>query len=137
MGVPLALRGVDVPAPARVRRSVAHGRVFGGSGCWRGSRPAVRWLAVCALSRCAAGGQLPTRVALEVVTRAGDVRSGAALIAARAHERELLRCVSALWDGAADAGPLDLPARVGLVLDRLVPAETLQLFDVDRREPRL
>ena len=45
--------------------------------------------------------------------------------------------MSALWDGAADVGPLDLPARVGLVLDRLVPAEILQLFDVDRREQPL
>ena len=62
--VRLGLRGEDVPAPARVRRSVAHGRVLGRSGCWRGSRQVVRWLAVCALRRCVEGGQVPRRVAV-------------------------------------------------------------------------
>ena len=101
--VRLGLRGEDVPAPARVRRSVAHGRVLGRSGCWRGSRQVVRWLAVCALRRCVEGGQVPRRVAVEVATRAGEVRTGAALIPSSGHERELLRAVSALWDAAADA----------------------------------
>ena len=59
--VRLALRGADVPAPGRVRRSVAHGRVLGREGCWRGSRPVVRWLVVCGLRRCAEAGQPPPR----------------------------------------------------------------------------
>lgn len=45
--------------------------------------------------------------------------------------------MSALWDAAADAGPLDLPARVGLVLDRLRHADAPMLFAADRREDRL
>ena len=45
--------------------------------------------------------------------------------------------VSPLWDAEADAGPSDLPARVGLVLDRLVPAGLPLLFHADRREYRL
>ena len=135
--VRLGLRGEDVPTPARVRRSVAHGRVLGRSGCWRGSRQVVRWLAVCALRRCVEGGQLPRRVAVEVATRAGEVRTGAELIPSSGHERELLRAVSALWDAAADARPHDGPARVGLVLDVLVDACAPQLFDVDPGERRL
>ena len=71
------------------------------------------------------------------VTRAGEVRFSAALIAATGHQRALLREVSALWDAAADAGPLDLPARVGLILDRLAPADAPLLFAADRREHRL
>ena len=101
--VRLGLRGEDVPTPARVRRSVAHGRVLGRSGCWRGSRQVVRWLAVCALRRCVEGGQVPRRVAVEVVTRSGEVRTGTASIASYGHERPLLRAVSGLWDAAADA----------------------------------
>ena len=135
--VRLCLRGEDVPAPARVRASVAHGRVLGRSGCWRGSRQVVRWLAVCALSRCVEGGQLPRRVAVEVATRGGEVLSGSELVPSSGHERELLRAVTALWDAAADAAPHDGPARVGLVLDVLVDACGLQLFDVDPRERRL
>ena len=135
--VRLGLRGEDVPAPARVRRSVAHGRVLGRSGCWCGSRQVVRWLAVCALRRCVEGGKLPRRVAVEVVTRAGEVRSAAELIPSSGHERELLRAVSCLWDAAADAAPHDGPARVGLVLDVLVDARAPQLFDVDPGERRL
>ena len=126
--VRLGLRGEDVPTPARVRRSVAHGRVLGRSGCWRGSRQVVRWLAVCALRRCVEGGKVPRRVAVEVATRAGEVRTGAELIPSSGHERELLRAVSALWDAAADARPHDGPARVGLVLDVLVDACAPQLF---------
>ena len=132
--VRLGLRGEDVPTPARVRRSVAHGRVLGRSGCWRGSRQVVRWLAVCALRRCVEGGQVPRRVAVEVVTRSGEVRSGTASIASYGHERPLLRAVSGLWDAAADAAPHDGPARVGLVLDALVDARAPQLFDVDPGE---
>ena len=37
--VRLGLRGADVPAPVRVRRSVAYGRVPGREGCCRESRP--------------------------------------------------------------------------------------------------
>ena len=133
----LGLRGEDVPTPARVRRSVAHGRVLGRSGCWRGSRQVVRWLAVCALRRCVEAGQVPRRVAVEVATRAGEVRTGAELIPSSGHERELLRAVSCLWDAAADAAPHDGPARVGLVLDALVDARAPQLFDVDPSERRL
>ena len=135
--VRLALRGHDLPAPTRVRAGVAYGRVLGRSGCWRRSRPVVRWLAVCALRRCVEGRQVPRRVRVEVVTRAGDVRSGAALIAATGHERELLREVSAIWNAATDTGPFDLPVRVGLVLDRLAPADAPLLFAADRREHRL
>ena len=55
--VRLALRGVDVPARVTARRSVAHGRVLTGSDrSWREARRIVRWLAVCALRRCAEGG---------------------------------------------------------------------------------
>ena len=135
--VRLGLRGEDVPAPARVRASVAHGRVLGRSGCWCGSRQVVRWLAVCALRRCLEGGKLPRRVAVEVATRAGEVRTGAELIPSSGYERELLRAVSALWDAAADVRPHDGPARVGLVLDVLVDARAPQLFDVDPGERRL
>ena len=126
-----------MPAPSRERRSVAHGRVLGGSGCWRGSRQVVRWLAVCALRLCVEGRQAPGRVGLEVVTAAGEVRAGARLVEPRGHERELLRAVSALWDGAADAGPADRPARVGVVLDALVDPGLLELFAPDAREERL
>ena len=41
-------------------------------------------------------GQVPRRVAVEVATRAGEVRTGAELIPSSGHERELLRAVSAL-----------------------------------------
>ena len=44
--------------------------------CWREARRIVRWLAVCALHRCAEGGQAPGRVRLEVVTVGGAVRGG-------------------------------------------------------------
>ena len=135
--VRLGLRGADVPAPARERRSVAHGRVLGSSGCWLGSRQVVRWLAVCALRRCVEGRRVPGRVRLEVVTAGGEVRAGARLVEPRGHERELLRAVSALWDGAADAGPADRPGRVGVVLDALVDPDALQLFAPDAREHRL
>ena len=95
----LSLRGVDVSAPARPRP--------------RGLRLLARVAPYRALARdvCAAppGAGCPTGSLLEIVTHAGDVRSGAALIVARGHERELPRCLSALWDGATDAGSLDLP----------------------------
>ena len=73
----LALQGEDVPARVTRRRSVAHGRVLtGGDRCWREARRIVRWLAVCALHRCAEGGQRPACVRLEVVPVGGAVREG-------------------------------------------------------------
>lgn len=80
---------------------------------------------------------MPRRTTPEVVTRTGQVRSGAAFIAAHGHEREHLRAVSALWDAVADTGAADLLARVSLVLDRLMPADASGLFDANRRELRL
>ena len=40
--VRLGLRSADVPAPVRVRRSVAYGRVPDREGCCQESRPVVR-----------------------------------------------------------------------------------------------
>ena len=138
--VRLGLRGEDVPAPARVRASVAHGRVLGRSGCWCGSRQVVRWLAVCALRRCVEGGKVPRRVAVEVVTRSGEVRSGTELIpsyGARARacfEGGLRRC--GMPRPMRDR-TMGRPAWVSCSM-LLVDARAPQLFDVDdRRERRL
>ena len=86
-----------------------------------------------ALARSCAGSPC---VRCGVVSR-GVRRQGACLVEPRGHERELLRAVSALWDRAAEAGPADRPARVGVVVDALVDPELLQLFAPDAREHRL
>ena len=55
--VRLALQGEDVPARVSPRQTVSHGRVLTGRDRhWREARRIVRWLAVCALHRCAEGG---------------------------------------------------------------------------------
>ena len=46
-------------------------------------------------------------------------------------ERELLRLVSAQWDRAARSAAGDVPVRVAVVLDRLVPSGSLDLFSDD------
>ena len=92
--VRLALQGEDVPARVSRRRSVAHGRVLAGRDrCWREARQIVRWLGVCALHRCAEGGQRPGRVRLEVKTVGGAVRGGVGRLDAFGHELGLLRVV--------------------------------------------
>ena len=109
--VRLALRGEDVPARVTRRRSVAHGRVLTGRDrCWREARQIVRWLAVCALHRCAEGGHMPARVCLEVVTMAGVVRCAVARLGGFGYELDLLCTLSALWDAVADSAPQG-PAR--------------------------
>ena len=136
--VRLALQGEDVPARVTRRRSVAHGRVLtGGDRCWREARPIVRWLAVCALHRCAEGGQRPGRVRLEVVTVGGAVRGGLGRLDGQGSELDLLRAVSTLWDDAAASGPHDPPARVGVVLEALRDRSAASLFEADPRERRL
>ena len=46
-------------------------------------------------------------------------------------ERELLRLVSAQWDWAARSAAGDVPVRVAVLLDRLVPCGTPDLFTDD------
>ena len=136
--VRLALQGEDVPARVSRRRSVAHGRVLtGGDRCWRAARQIVRWLGVCALHRCAEGGQRPGRVRLEVVTVGGAVRGGVWRLDAFGHELELLRVVSTLWDEAAVSAADDPPARVAVVLEALCDRSAASLFEADPRERRL
>ena len=136
--VRLALQGEDVPARVSRRRSVAHGRVLTGADrCWREARPIVRWLGVCALHRCAEGGQRPARVRLEVVTVGGAVRGGVGRLDAFGHELDLLRVVSTLRDEAAASGSDDPPARVGVVLEALCDRTAPSLFEADPRERRL
>ena len=136
--VRLALQGEDVPARVSRRRSVAHGRVLTGPDrCWREARRIVRWLAVCALHRCAEGGQAPVRVRLEVVTVGGAVRDGVGRLGAFGYELDLVRAVSTLWDEAAASGPDDPPARVGVVLEALRDRTAPSLFEPDPRERRL
>ena len=133
--VRLALQGHDVPSRVSRRRSVAHGRVLTGPDrCWREARPIVRWLAVCALHRCAEGGQHPGRVRLEVVTVGGAVRGGVGRLDAFGHELALLRVVSTLWDEAAAPGSNDPPARVGVVLEALCDPSAPSLFEADPRD---
>ena len=133
--VRLALQGHDVPSRVSRRRSVAHGRVLTGPDrCWREARPIVRWLAVCALHRCAEGGQRPERVRLEVVTVGGAVRGGVGRLDAFGHELALLRVVSTLWDEAAAPGSDDPPARVGVVLEALCDQSAPCLFEADPRD---
>ena len=133
--VRLALQGHDVPARVSRRCSVAHGRVLTGRDrCWRAARQIVRWLCVCALHRCAEGGQCPGRVRLEVVTAGGAVRGGVGRLGAFGHELDLLRAVSTLWDEAAAPGSNDPPARVGVVLEALCDASAPCLFEAHRRE---
>ena len=130
--VRLALRGHDVPARVSVRRSVAHGRVLTGPArCWRAARPIVRWLAVCALHRCGEGGQAPRRVRLEVATTAAGAHVVDNHLRQLGVERELLRVVSAQWDRAARSAAGDVPVRVAVLLDRLVPCGTPDLFTDD------
>ena len=134
--VRLALRGVDVPARVTARRSIAHGRVLTGSDrSWREARRIVRWLAVCALRRCAEGEKTPGRVRVEVVTVGGDVGGGVAEVGPCGYEREVLRSVTVLWDHAVV--PDDPPARVGVVLERLHDPSAPYLFEDDPRERRL
>ena len=136
--VRLALRGEDVPARVSRRRSVAHGRVLTGADrCWREARRIVRWLAVCALHRCAEGGQRPGRVRLEVVTVGGAVRGGLGRLDGQGSELDLLRAVSTLWDDAAASGSDGPPARVGVVLEALRDRTAASLFEADPRERRL
>ena len=136
--VRLALQGEDVPAPVSRRRSVAHGRVLTGRDRhWREARQIARWLAVCALHRCAEGGQAPGRVRLEVVTVGGVVRVGVARLDTFGYELALLRAVAALWDGAATMDLDDPPARVGIVLEPLCDSAGPTLFEPDPREHRL
>ena len=112
--VRLALRGHDVPARVSPRRSVAHGRVLvGRAQCWRAARQIVRWLALCALHRCVRGGQAPRRVRLEVVTGCRRFHAADAQLQQPGFERELLRAVSALWDGAAMRVPPLRPCASG------------------------
>ena len=133
--VPLALQGHDVPSRVSRRRSVAHGRVLTGRDrCWREARPIVRWLGVCALHRCAEGGQHPGRVRLEVVTVGGAVRGGVGRLDAFGHELALLRVVSTLWDEAAAPSSDDPPARVGVVLEALRDQSAPCLFEADPRD---
>ena len=136
--VRLALQGHDVPARVSRRRSVAHGRVLTGRDrCWRAARQIVRWLCVCALHRCAEGGQRPGRVRLEVVTAGGAVRGGVGRLGAFGHELDLLRAVSTLWDEVAALGSNDPPARVGVVLEALRDRSAESLFEANPRERRL
>ena len=136
--VRLALRGEDVPARVTQRRSVAHGRVLTGADrCWREARRIVRWLGVCALHRCAEGGQRPGRVRLEVVTVGGAVRGALGRLDGQGSELDLLRAVLTLWDDAAASGPHDPPARVGVVLEALRDRTAASLFEADPRERRL
>ena len=135
--VRLALRGADVPARVSRRRSVAHGRVLTGRDrCWRAARQIVRWLGVCALHRCAEGGQRPGCVRLEVVTVGGAVRAGVGRLGARGFELDLLRAVSALCDEAAVSAANDPPARVGVVLEALCDWGAPCLFEADATERR-
>ena len=94
-------------------------------------------LAVCALHRCAEGGQRSARVRLEVVTVGGAVRGGVGRLDAFGHELDLLRVVSTLWDEAAASGSDDPPARVGVVLEALCDRTAPLLFEADPRERRL
>ena len=136
--VRLALRGEDVPARVTRRRSIAHGRVLTGRDrCWREARQIVRWLAVCALHRCADGGHVPARVGLEVVTVAGVMRCAVGRLGGFGYELDLLRVISTLWDAAAASAQDDPPGRVGVVLDALCDASAASLFEPDRRERRL
>ena len=136
--VRLALRGEDVPARVSRRRSVAHGRVLTGRDrCWRAARQIVRWLGVCALHRCAEGGQRPGRVRVEVVTVGGAMCGGVGRLDVFGHELELLRVVSTLWDEAAASAADDPPARVGVVLEALCDPSASSLFEPDPRERRL
>ena len=102
--------------------------------CWREARRIVRWLAVCALHRCAEGGQAPGRVRLEVVTVGGAVRGGVGRLDAFGYELQLLRVVTALWDEAESSGPDDPPARVGVVLEALCDPSMPSLFEADPHE---
>ena len=134
----LALQGHDVPARVSRRRSVAHGRVLTGADrSWREARQIVRWLGVCALHRCAEGGQRPGRVRLEVETVCGAALGGLGRLDAFGHELVLLRVVSALWDAAAASAADDPPARVGVVLEALRDRTAASLFEADPRQRRL
>ena len=136
--VRLALRGEDVSARVSRRRSVAHGRVLTGRDrCWREARLIVRWLGVCALHRCATGGQRPGRLRLEVVTVGGALRGGVGRLDGQECERDLLCAVSTLCDEAAASGSDDPPGRVGLVLEALCDRSAASLFEADPRERRL
>ena len=131
-------RAEDVPARVSRRRSVAHGRVLTGRDrCWREARQIVRWLGVCALHRCAEGGQRPGCVRLEVVTVGGAVRGGVGRLDAFGHELELLRGVSTLWDEAVASAADDPPARVAVVFEALCDRSAASLFEADPRERRL
>ena len=94
-------------------------------------------LAVCALHRCADGGQAPGRVRLEVGTVGGVVRSGVGRLDAFGYEFDLLRAVSMLWDEAAASAADDPPGRVGVLLEALCDPTAPTLFEVDPRERRL
>ena len=136
--VRLALRGEDVPQRVTQRRSIAHGRVLTGRDrCWRESRQIIRWLAVCALHRCAEGGHVPARVVLDVVTVSGAVLCPVGRLGAFGYERDLLCTVSVLWDAVAASAPDDPPGRVGVVLELLHARSAPSLFAPDFRERRL
>ena len=118
--VRLALRGEDVPARVTRRRSVAHGRVLTGRDrCWREARQIVRWLALCALRRCAEARLVLLRVRLEAATLGCVERGGVGRLDSFGYERDLLRTVSALWEEGQASGPADPPVRVGVVLENL------------------
>ena len=136
--VRLALRGEDVPQRVTRRRSIAHGRVLTGRDrCWREARQIVRWLAVCALHRCAEGGQVPARVGLDVVTVSGAALCPVGRLGAFGYERDLLCAVSALWDAIAASAADDPPGRVRVVLEALHARSAPSLFAPDLREHRL
>ena len=127
-----------VPPPLSACRSVAHGRVLPEPARdWSAARPIVRWLAVCALERCSAGGQGPTRAHLGALTVSGADRKRRVRLARLGDERDLLRAISFLWDQAKAVDPGDPPARVGVVLDKLVESTTMSLFGDDPRSERL
>ena len=117
---------------------MAHGRVLTGRDrCWREARRIVRWLALCALHRCAEGAQAPARVRLEVVTVAGVVLGGSRRLDGFGYERDLVRAVSALWDDAAASAPVDPPGRIGVLLEALRDRSAPSLFEPDLCERRI
>ena len=65
------------------------------------------------------------------------MRGGVAKAGTFGYEFDLLRAVSALWDGAAELDLDDPPARVGVVLEPLCDPAAPTLFEVDPRERRL